>query len=270
MIELSQYMKPILKYRNDSVIQEVITSTYIYIIGCGATGSHFISFLSQFIGNLENNNKIKLRFIDGDIVESRNLLNQKYLRKDIGKNKAMILSERYSSIYDLDIGYIDKFIDDNFIDIITKDLNNSSERYNISLFLISCVDNNDARRSIIKTYDNIFEKEYYKLNNVIYIDAGNSVGTDNITGQIVIGGKFAYCNKKIKSIKEIYPQVMMKEYDDKSISCGLDGIQNISANITSATNVFNVFNNIVSFNRLEGNLIQYNVSKLTQRTDTVL
>ena len=118
----------------------------ILIVGVGGTGSHLISFLSQLIGNRKDKALFDITLIDKDHVEEKNLTTQKFLYEDITKNKAEVLSERYNAVYDLNIKYIDKFIEnkDDLISLLCEDKQN---------IIISCVDNNKAR-AIIDTVFN--------------------------------------------------------------------------------------------------------------------
>lgn len=74
----------------------------IVLIGCGGIGSWIPRFLIHALKSI--NIKIKWIFIDGDVVEEKNLLYSDYYRYDIGRNKAKVLGERYGE------SYIDKFV----------------------------------------------------------------------------------------------------------------------------------------------------------------
>ena len=87
------------------------SSYNIIIVGVGGTGSHLTSFLSQLIGNNKvYNMKHKIILVDGDVVEEKNLKTQKFLESDVGRLKSEVLSERYSSVFGMEISYVDKYI----------------------------------------------------------------------------------------------------------------------------------------------------------------
>lgn len=234
----------------------------IFIIGVGGTGSHLVSFLTQLIGNDQKfKEKFKITLIDGDIVEEKNLKTQKFLPKDVGLNKAEVLADRYSSVYDMEINYMDLYLTEE----------NTLKRliypgtYYCNSIIVSCVDNNKARRII----DNVFNENMSKYrfhSNVIYIDTGNSSGIGDLTGQTVVSYKK---DQKIilPSPSTFFPQ-MLEDEDEENVqheSCGeiiLHNIQNIGANITSACTVFNLLNGILSFNVIPANLFTFNASKL--------
>ena len=115
-----------------------------YIFGAGGVTSWFlpqlIKSLYAYNIKLEKNNcsfpvNFTIFVIDGDTVEDKNLLRQNFIPSDVGQNKALVLSERYSHIYpNIEIKAIDKYFyhkpfiekylpdtlknyDNNFIDI---------------------------------------------------------------------------------------------------------------------------------------------------------
>lgn len=233
----------------------------IIIIGVGGTGSHLISFLSQLIGN----NKVfkakhSIVLVDGDEVEAKNLRTQKFLQSDVGKIKSEVLSDRYSTVFGLDISYVDEYI--NSEKDVLKLFDRSYDTVNI---VVSCVDNNKARRFIDSAFNNA-EIKNYNRRGTIYIDTGNSSGSEELTGQTVV----AYRNSEkivLPSASTYFPQMLIEEEDEEEpvASCGevmLENIQNLGANITSAITVFNILNNIIGFNQIPGDLFMFNATKI--------
>lgn len=102
--------------------KETIKNERIIIIGVGGTGSFLVELLSCLGAR-------NVMLIDGDIVEKRNLLRQNFSEEHIGKSKAKVLAERY------DYEHYDTWYD------------GSEKQPGV---LISCVDNNEARRAIRK------------------------------------------------------------------------------------------------------------------------
>ena len=228
----------------------------IIIVGTGGTGSHLVSFLSQLIGN-NDTYKVKhnITLIDGDIVEEKNLRTQKFLPEDVGRLKAEVLADRYSGVFGIDIGYIDKYIESE--NDIKKLLEyKGTSHYNI---IVSCVDNNKARRII----DNVFNDK--NVRNTIYIDTGNSSGQDELVGQTVVGYK-AFTQTVLPSVSTYFPEMLKDEEPTETISCAeamVRNIQNIGANITSACNTFNILNNIIGFNQITSDLVIFNATNLS-------
>ena len=115
-----------------------------YIFGAGGVTSWFlpqlIKSLYAYNTKLQKNGcsfpiDFTIFLIDGDKVETKNLLRQNFILSDVGQNKALVLSERYSHIYpNIEIKAIDKYFyhkpfiekylpdtlknyDNNFVDI---------------------------------------------------------------------------------------------------------------------------------------------------------
>ena len=91
--------------------------TNIVIIGGGGTGSRLIPPLAQLVrSSIRKNNplswieKINIHIIDGDVVETKNLVRKNFISPDVGKNKAVVLAERYSKGFDIPIAAIPKFL----------------------------------------------------------------------------------------------------------------------------------------------------------------
>mgnify|MGYP000594248320 CR=1 FL=1 len=90
-----------------------------YIFGSGGVTSWFLPQLlkSLYAYNIKlqkNGCSFPIDFtiflIDGDKVETKNLLRQNFILSDVGQNKALVLSERYSHIYpNIEIKAIDKY-----------------------------------------------------------------------------------------------------------------------------------------------------------------
>ena len=225
----------------------------IIIVGLGGTGSHLISFLSQLIGNRKDKELFKITLIDDDIVETKNVKNQKFLLKDVGRSKVEVLSCRYNSIYKLNIQYCTKRIEEE------NDIQTLLDCSSINI-IVSCVDNNKTRHII----DNVFNYGS-KNRTVIYIDTGNSGSEGDFTGQTVVGYK---TNTQIilPSVGNYFEEIEKEEEDIEEASCGEvlpNQIQNISANITSAVNVFNIMNIIITFNKIPADLVLFNATKIT-------
>ena len=131
------------------------SSYNIIIVGVGGTGSHLTSFLSQLIGNNKvYNMKHKIILVDGDVVEEKNLKTQKFLESDVGRLKSEVLSERYSSVFGMEISYVDKYISSK--EDVLKLLDRS---YGTTNVIVSCVDNNEARKYIDQAFNE------FKFNN---------------------------------------------------------------------------------------------------------
>lgn len=207
----------------------------IFVVGCGATGSYYISTLAQLaIGNkcIE-----EIVLIDRDLVEVKNLKNQRFTKKDVGKSKAEVLAKRYSKL-GIKISYVNDFIlskDD--IDRIYQSL----DKINSHLLIVSCVDNLQARYHINDYFNskNDFEKLYY-------IDTGNDNNTKK--GQTVLG----YKEKEEVILKPVGDYFNLTEEEDKTeVSCSdivVENPQHFTTNVISATTTFLITSSILENN----------------------
>ncbi len=150
----------------------------IVMIGCGGTGSHLLPNILQYIGSC----KLKapgtykdpsILLIDGDVVEEKNLVRQRFTQKDVGENKASALGRRYGSIFGIRLQSVEGYIKSS--KDLLKLLNLHAEQ---ELILIGTVDNNRARAVMFDAFMQHSGPTYW-------IDAGN----DKWHGQVILGAR---------------------------------------------------------------------------------
>lgn len=94
--------------------------------------------------------------VEGGTVSERNVLRQGYLPQDVGRNKAMVLAERYGAAYGMAIhahaGYITEQTD--FEDLVAE-----------GSIVIGCLDNAASR--------GILHKRLIGYEDLVYLDSGN-------------------------------------------------------------------------------------------------
>lgn len=240
------------------------TRINILLVGCGGTGSQLIPFLMQLCNNVSNRiNSITL--IDGDDFENKNILNQRCLPDEVGENKAEALCERYSYIYDkLNITYYSEYI--KSLDDLLKlsrysKYSNKNNTSSINI-LISCVDRNSSRK-IFHEYFKLSKNEGY---NLVYIDAGN--GDKERVGQVITGYT---CNKEVYSrpVASYFPEILEDKEDLNELineNCTQvisQNPQNIATNVMSATIIFSIVTNIISFGKIEKGVVYFDADKQT-------
>ena len=221
----------------------------IIIVGCGATGSNLVALLSQY--GISEKRIRTLTLIDGDMVEAKNFKNQKFTEKDINRNKAEVLANRYRKL-GVDINYIDKYIThhNELIDVINK--------LGKDTILIGCVDNILARRHMHYAFmDDSIE-------NIVYIDTGN--GDVERKGQTVVGLK-AYGKIINEPVASTFPEILTKEEvaeQEMEYKCSAidDHPQNMAVNVMSASVVFAIVTNIITFNKISKNVIRFNLESI--------
>lgn len=252
----------------------------IVLVGAGATGSHLLSFLTQLAANFTAS-EVRIRIVDADVVEEKNLLNQKFLAEDVSHLKAEVLCERYQSAYpELDISYLDAYVTEK--ESFVAYLRQANDRRNVLPILVSCVDNNATR----KVFDDVFYDD--RIPGLIYIDAGN--GTVQRVGQVVVGYKSseakqvpdhqgtynAFCMGNVSTgvvllpAADVFPEIRAEEQTvTQSVSCGAslnEHPQNIATNIMSALTVFAVLNNILAFNQITSHISYFDAENLQLTT----
>ena len=155
----------------------------LVLVGCGGTGSFLAGHIARLLTGSAIGETIEdVLFVDGDSVESKNVGRQLFSKRDIGKNKAEVLANRYNQAFGLDVYWCPDFLtEDNFSEIIP-----GSNRSH-PVLILGCLDTAAARKTIL---DKVAGK---RGNHVWWLDAGNG----QYTGQIVLGSTGS--NEKISS-----------------------------------------------------------------------
>ena len=257
----------------------------IVLVGLGGTGSFLVSSLLQLIASSEALKKgVSLTLVDGDRVENKNLRNQKYLPEDVGRLKAEVLYDRYHAVYPkVELDYVPRYLqtleDLNTIFPMNQQIQRM-DNWTLNI-LVGCVDNMKARR----IFDEYFhqEKPFPVCSQYIYIDTGNGLGKA-LDGQMIVGyvklkakQSLGYTQPfPVENIQTVlrpasafFPQILTEIDEENEPTCGVvteESVQNLGANITSATGVFNVLNSILCFQTIPGNLFFFDaaINKMTK------
>lgn len=134
----------------------------IVLVGCGGTGAQWGRAIARLLRMLQDAGKQtpKVKFVDPDIIETKNIGRQLFHDSLIGHNKAVELARRFN----LALGLSIEAIPDSF------DPQQHIQRYSGTI-ICGAVDNWQARQSIAAARE------------CIWIDAGNA----RTSGQVVIG-----------------------------------------------------------------------------------
>lgn len=191
----------------------------IVLVGTGGTGGYIVPQLYRLLYALDR--PIRVILCDGDLVEEKNLGRQNFIEADLGKNKAMVLAERYSNAFGIETSYIPQYVEDEeMLEELLEPLQYPQNRYVTNqngeavrkviseiVILIGAVDNNRSRQ--------VFHSVFQRAKELIYIDSGNS----KASGQVICGvrrsGKTFY-----QPVASLYPEVL--EQTDKfptELSC---------------------------------------------------
>lgn len=191
----------------------------VFVLGAGGTGS----WLAAFLDKMSLNNNVII--MDGDIVESKNVLRQNFKKKDVTKQKAEVVAKSNT------MSYVHGYITDTsiFHQLLTEFPEGTVP------MLIGCLDNN-ASRKIAHNFVN-------EVPEAVWIDGGNAERHGQAyvcikeDGQIVEG---------FESPIDIEPAFQNFEGDERrpdQISCAEQSEsapQNVTANVTSANVLFNI------------------------------
>ena len=208
----------------------------ISIIGCGGNGSILAEALMSYLKGKQEDRDFSypyIWFMDGDIVEEKNIRRQNFTIKDLGFYKCDVLRRRLGleyNVYNL-VGHIPFFLTDTGL---------SSQRVynqnNQAIFL--CVDNVEARLLVWKHL-----KDDKNVRNFIMFDLGNS----DYYGQVT-----TYYQEYIRTVdkyltlgadpRERYPNYSRPQ--ERVVGCAdraAEVPQTITANYLTATYALNNF-----------------------------
>jgi len=185
----------------------------IIIAGAGATGSYLTAFLTKNLKIL--NKKIPVVIVDFDIVEEKNLRNQNFTIKDLNKNKAKVLAEKYTKVYPYIYHAVDR-IENYLLKIRTRN--------NQSIIIAICVDNFNTRYKIFELVPSFFT--LIKSSNIIIVDSG----VHENGGQVLIFPFTRHSTKKENAPKQLFTgfdyydnipwHLKLAKPGNKQISCG--------------------------------------------------
>lgn len=214
----------------------------IYQIGCGGNGSYLVSKIARMIATKYKN--ISYTLVDKDKVEEKNLNRQNFISNDLGLYKAEVLSQRYSTVFDIEIKYINEFININNINQIIpkKNINTVTQNFYI---IIGCVDNNKSRLII-----NNYLKQNFKEDEYIWIDVGNELNF----GQIFI-------NYNKYNMFDFIPNINTNDKHPDELSCAehlVSGEQSLNINIMASLLTFNTLE-LIFMDKLYYFLIDFNI-----------
>jgi hypothetical protein len=263
---------------------------YIVQIGTGGTGGYVVQQVAQMLSIF--NIPAKYVIADYDVIESKNLRNQLYIQKDVGKKKAEVLAQRYRAAYQIDIAsYTHSYVEDvETLDSLfqTDYLGVYAPNVVYLKIIISCVDNNFSR----KVFHQYFLQEE---GNLLYLDVGNESVTlpeqrdkpkeqwteeelqnfnnSGYTGQVVAGLKL---NGKIitKPVAMVFPDILEDndEIAPSQLSCTellASEPQRLITNRYAAMAVCTYLNEIFSEGTLSNHITFFHAKRMYMRTEPI-
>src|SRR5258708_6950449 len=114
----------------------------IVLVGLGGSGSQWARSIARTVYHLREHRQHlpAIRFVDPDIVETKNIGRQMYTSSDVGQYKAELLAKRFNAALGLNIvWYNEKF-----------DAERHTARY--GTLVCGAVDNHEARRELARVH----------------------------------------------------------------------------------------------------------------------
>lgn len=207
----------------------------VVVVGAGGTGGYLIRDLARFIYSVEQRiqgrTKLSMVVVDGDIVETKNVLRQNFLQQDIGQNKAEVLANRHTRAFGINISYVPEMY--SYDNGMRRIIEGNKKR-----IFVGCVDNNEARRQIAKSVAECWNS-YGVTQNCFWIDSGN----ERKSGQVIVG------SKDLMDVSDLYPEILLPRHDSvEQVSCAdrmLQDEQNMFVNLTASNLILNYVKNIM-------------------------
>lgn len=188
-------------------------------VGCGGNGGYLTQRLSKLISSLNKisngHTTVGYTLVDLDRVEEKNLLRQPFISKDLNKNKAKVLSERYGRSYKIPIFYREEYIESveemkNCFPTLKEDFIKEPGVIYFRI-LIGAVDNNATRK--------IMHKYFLEDRSLVYIDCGiDGVLSEGTEDEKRRSGYSGHCvcgvhseDDMIAPVAGVYPDILQDE-----------------------------------------------------------
>jgi len=229
------------------------------VIGAGGTGSRLIPMLAQFIKTLGWVINPQIIIFDPDVVEVKNLVRQNFIPRDVGKNKAQVLAERYSKHYEMNIYAVAGAVGPT--NAVTKEMtaagipNISSISGIADAVFFLCVDSVKARLDILTNI-------YSVPRRCLVLDAGNEDDFGQITvhtspasaygaqslldglKELPLPGNLVPVDAQVTEIPMDMEDYLTLEPGTASGGCA-DLDQTLAVNAQMAVNMLSIFQNFV-------------------------
>lgn len=221
------------------------------VIGVGGTGASLAYEIAHLASVSEKN--IKMVFIDGDIVEAKNLNRQRFVVNDLNKYKAEVTAKRCRMAYNVDIVDKNEYItsEDDLYGIIR-------EYKGYTPIILGCSDSLKLRYLVCEAV-----KKAHTINDVpseiIYIDAGNGEDYGQVNFTYVKSGEYItpdYFQTSPKSLEDVFEAKLVTQ-----MSC--DELMNSApqtkgANMASAVTMYSYLEDVVYENPISSYITYFN------------
>jgi PRTRC genetic system ThiF family protein len=235
----------------------------IALVGCGGTGSHIAQSLARLAAHCRDTGgpAVQLVFLDGDVVEPKNVGRQLFSMADVGTNKAQALAARFSAVFGLRIVALPQMIAEQ------EQLTRSQGSQGI---VIGAVDGAAGRRAI--------EKQLNAGGWRIWLDCGNHESS----GQVCVGSathlqqmrgalRAGFC-ARLPAPSLVYPELLKDAPKKRRADCAAamqDNAQSLMVNQTMAAIAAQYLYQLVVRRRLTTFRTVVDLDTLTMRSDPI-
>lgn len=267
-------------------VRVVVPSTaQLVIVGTGGTGGYVLQQVARLMYSLMETGNMRepIMLIDGDTVEEKNLLRQYFLPKDIGRNKAVALADRYSAAYGIEIEAWPNYIaEDTNLCQDNRTHHSTGGLIAKGAIVVGCVDNGPTRRFL--------HEKLKTLDHVVYIDSGNDAARppesidmldrydlhrakqEGWAGQVVCGVR-ANGEQKLPFPAEVLPSLLEGEDDPNKRSCNDVSVSNPQrqmTNLMAATCVMMYLHSLLSDGTITNHRTFFDANKGFTRSDPAI
>lgn len=181
-----------------------------FVIGGGGTGGRLVPLLAQFLRSITKDAGPRgwlvdpsIIIIDDDVVEEKNLIRQNFIQRDVGKFKAVVLAERYSKAFGVNIHPVVQRITNTtpLEKTLAEKVPNKDYIGSKDAVIFMCVDSVKARKDVLLAFThmniNLGSKPYF------VVDAGN----EDTFGQVkffhlqAMASGFSRATSKVNEVK---------------------------------------------------------------------
>lgn len=220
------------------------------VIGLGGTGGS-IAYEVAHLASTSNKNIVSV-FIDGDIIENKNLNRQRFIVEDLNRYKAYVTAKRCRKAYNVDIIDKNQYIEsENDIYDIIKSFKGFTP------IIIGCSDSLKLRHLVCETIKNAYRVS--GIEDIIYIDAGNGEDYGQVNFTYMRKDKYVtpdYFQTSPQSLEDVFTAKLVTQ-----MSC--DELMNSApqtkgANMASAITAFSYFENVVTGSKITSYMSYFN------------
>lgn len=224
---------------NKGVLVDTNNDILCIVIGVGGTGGSVAYEVSHIASTSSKN--IKIVFIDGDIIETKNLNRQRFIIQDLNKYKAEVTAKRCRRAYDVDI------VDKNEYITSEEDIYSIIKAYKgCTPIILGCSDSLKLRYLVCEAVKNAHKVEGIP-ENIIYIDAGNGEDYGQVNFTYVKNGEYItpdYFQTSPESLEDVFEAKLVTQ-----MSC--DELMNSApqtkgANMASAITMFSYLEDVIN------------------------